>query len=154
MIARMIKNGSKMPSTYAFYIDDSGVLWAGTSNGLYRRQARTRQELVSGEAPMDFIHEPMIPNHEPTLTQLSGSFDGRLFAASPQGFFVRSADGVTRQYTKFDGLPATRIHDIFVINTRPDALVWVSTDAGLSQYVAPLRELALEPYSFFNSFLS
>ena len=143
----MIKNGSKMPATYAFYIDDLGVLWAGTSNGLYRRQARTRQELVSGEAPMDFIHEAMIPNHEPTLTQLSGSFDGRLFAASPQGFFVRSGDGVTRQYTKYDGLPATRVHDVFVINTRPDALVWISTDAGLSQYVAPLRELSLETQS-------
>ena len=26
-----------------------------------------------------------------------------------------------------------------MINTRPDALVWVSTDAGLSQYVAPLE---------------
>ena len=31
----------------------------------------TRQELVSREAPMDFIHEPMIPSHEPPLTQLA-----------------------------------------------------------------------------------
>ena len=143
----LIKGGGAMPATYALYIDDDGVLWAGTSKGLYRRQPRTRLELVSDEAPMDFIHVSLIPNHEPLVTQLTGSFDARLFAASPQGLFVRSADGSTRQYTSRDGLPATRVHDIFVINTRPDALVWVSTDAGLSQYVEALRELDLEPQS-------
>jgi hypothetical protein len=142
-----IKGGEKMPPTYALHIDEKGELWAGTAQGLYRRQARTRLELVSEEAPMDFVHEPLIPNHEPTITQLTGSFDGRLFAGSPQGLFVRSADGSSRQYTAEDGLPATRIHDVFVINTRPDPMIWVSTDAGLSQYIAPLRELALEPQS-------
>ena len=142
-----IKNGGALPPTYALYLDDQGTLWAGTSNGLYKRQARTRLELVSGEAPMDFVHVSLIPNHEPVITQLAGSFDGRLFAASPQGLFIHSADGSARQYTSRDGLPATRVHDVFVINTRPNPLVWVATDAGLSQYVAPLRELALEPQS-------
>ena len=115
-----IKNGGALPATYALFLDEGGTLWAGTSNGLYRRQARTRLELVADEAPMDFVHVPLIPDHEPMITQLAGTFDGRLFAASPQGLFVLSADGSARQYTAHDGLPSTRVHDVFVFNTRPD----------------------------------
>lgn len=142
-----LEGGQSLPECYSFFIDDQGTLWVGTARGLYRRIQRPRDELVTGEAPFYFVQESLIPDFEPVLTQLAGSFDGRLFAASPQGLFVRSPDGSTRQYTAQEGIPATRIHDVFVINTRPDAMVWVSTDAGLTRYLAAPRELAIEQQS-------
>ena len=142
-----LQNGDALPESYCLFIDDRGTLWVGTAKGLYQRVQRPRDQLDGNEAPFYFVHETLIPGHEPVLTQLTGSFDGRLFAASPQGLFVRSPDGSARQYTSHDGLPATRVHDIFVINTRPDPMVWVSTDAGLSRYLNAPRELAIEQQS-------
>ena len=39
------------------------------------------------------------------------------------------------------------MHDVFVIDVRPDPIVWVSTDAGLTRYTAAPRELAREVVS-------
>jgi hypothetical protein len=139
--------GTSMPETYSLHVDMQGKLWAGTSRGIYHRIPRGRDELRLGEAPFEFIHEPLIPDHEPVITQLASAFDGRLFVASPQGLFVHALDGSSRQYSSRDGLPATRIHDVFVIDTRPDPIVWVSTDAGLSRYIAAPRELSNEVIS-------
>ena len=110
-----------MPETYTLHVDDAGMLWAGTSRGLYHRQPRPRAEVQAGETPFVFVHDPLIPDHEPVLIQLASAFDGRLFMASPQGLFIRAFDGSTRQYTKRDGLPATRVHDVFVVD-RPRLL--------------------------------
>ena len=139
--------GDSLPETYALHVDEQGRLWAGTALGLYYRAARDRDVIGVDEVPFEFIHEPLIPHYEPTITQLASAFDGRLFAASPQGLFVRALDGSTRQYTAREGLPATRVHDVFVVDVRPDPLVWVSTDAGLARYVAAPRELDYEEVS-------
>ena len=135
---------TSLPPTYDFYVDDLGTLWVATASGLYRRRARLSDEIALGEPPFEFEHISFIPGFEPTLTRLTGSADGRIYGASPRGLFVRSPDGHVHQYTSKDGLPATRVHDIFVINTLPDPMIWLSTDSGLTSYIAPLRELELD----------
>jgi hypothetical protein len=136
--------GASLPPVYDLFVDHYGVLWIATAQGLYRRLARSLAEINFNEAPFEAEHLSLIPGFEPSLTRIQGTFDDRIFAASPRGLFLRSADGITRQFTRLDGLPSTRVHDVFVINTYPDPLVWVSTDLGLSRYSSPLRELNAE----------
>lgn len=133
-----------LPPTFDLFVDHLGTLWAGTSKGLFRRLAKPAGEVGLGEAPFEFEHLSLIPGFEPMLTRVKGSVDGRIYAASPRGFFVRSPDGQTQQYSERDGLPSNRVHDLFVIDTIPDPLVWISTDTGLTRYVASLRELNSE----------
>lgn len=135
------ENQQRLPPIFDLFVDQKGVLWAGSSQGLYRRTLLNRNQVAFNEAPFEMEFLSLVPDFEPTLTRIKGSADGRIYAASPRGLFVRSPDGKSYQYTYQDGLPDNRVQDIFVVNAFPDPMIWVATDAGLTQYTESLREL-------------
>ena len=56
---------------------------------------------------------------------------------------VRGPDGRVNQYDERHGLPATRVDDLF-LSPGIDGALWVSTSAGLSQFLLPLDEQLAE----------
>ena len=85
-------------------------------------------------------------DEQPNLTSVSTMFDGRVVVGSVEnGLFVIHPNGVVDHFTEgVRGLSSNRVRDVFAEN-RAGGRVWVATDGGLSEYVAPSGMVA-EPF--------
>ena len=90
--------GLDAPSVYALRIGPDGTLWAGTSTGICRYDARTDRFVVERDA-RDWIMDIQV---DP---------EGNLwFGTSRSGVLRRSPEGEWREYTVDDGLPSNTVN--------------------------------------------
>lgn len=88
--------------------DQSGTIWCGTYDGLYRldRTSLTLQPVEVG-LPREWFEGRIIND------LLEDQYHS-LWIATPSGLYRRWADGGAARYTKQDGLPDEFLHDLLV----------------------------------------
>ncbi len=103
-------------------INDSNILWLGTTGGL------VRYNFVTGEKKTYIEELPYI-----YIVTLLQTLDGAIWAASSRNGLARF-DYASNEWTIYDtsnsGLPSNRVHSLFQTT---DRLVWVGTEGGLAR---------------------
>ena len=105
--------------------DHAGVIWCGTSGGLFRMD-RTDNSWTFHEVDIGLRDETPDSRRVYALTE---DRDGGLWIGS-SGLIRRRPDGRTERYTREQGLPDDWVHSLF---TDGDGQIWVGTYTGLVQ---------------------
>lgn len=110
--------------------DTRGVIWVGTSKGLFRlddADGHPRLAPIDIGLPRDFADET-------TVNAILADRGGSLWLATPTGLYRRWPDGTHARYTRRDGLPDDFIHDLR--EDRHGALWAATRTAGAFQFTA------------------
>ena len=107
------------PEIVSLSLDREGLLWAGTSRGLFVAVPR-------GPATVFEPAAPAVSGSAPTY-RVARAADGTLWLAGLDGLRSCSA-GTCRVYTEADGL---RHHSLIGLAIAPDGAVWVAYDSEL-----------------------
>jgi ligand-binding sensor domain-containing protein len=113
------KNSLPGETVQSFAQTPDGVLWVGTTEGLYR---------FDGANYTRFSHENTAAMHEDSVFCLLAAPDGRLWIGTDGGGLVEMRNGVFRAFTAADGLTDSFIRALY--EDRGGHL-WVATDSGL-----------------------
>ncbi len=112
----------------SLYIDNAGMLWVGTYNGLMCYDHRIKN-LTEYE-----INESL----KTRVNSFCESSDGKIWIGTGEGLvcFERSS-GNTRTYTENDGLPSNVVNEI---KEGSDGHLWIATLNGLSRFNSSSEE--------------
>jgi ligand-binding sensor domain-containing protein/signal transduction histidine kinase len=121
--------GNRMFTTYepddgketlfgALFEDSRGIVWCGSSRGVYRLEQeggdwRLREENIKASI-YNFVEDRQ----------------GALWIAADNGLYRRLPDGKVERYTNENGLPSNSIRGLLV---HSDGSIWVGTNGGLCQ---------------------
>jgi hypothetical protein len=114
------KEGLRGKTVNDLVLDEKGVLWAATDEGLYR----FLDERFSGFSLADGL-----PDHE--ALSLGVDVDGTLWAGTPSGAAQIHGDVIDRIITARDGLPA---NEVLAVAVDAAGTRWFGTPKGLARW--------------------
>ena len=118
------KDGLDAPSVYALCVGPDGALWAGSSSGICRYDAKSDRFSLERNA-------------EDWIMDIQADADGHLwFGTSRSGVLRRSADGSWKEYTVGNGLPSNHVNCLL---STPQGVF-----AGLQNGIARISEDKVE----------
>jgi ligand-binding sensor domain-containing protein len=118
------QNGLLGETVQSFAQTPDGLLWIGTSEGLFR---------FDGANFTLFSHENTPAMRENSVFCLLAGRDGHLWIGTDGGGLVEMRDGVFKAYTPSDGLTDGFVRALFEDR---DGALWVATDSGLFRVIA------------------
>jgi ligand-binding sensor domain-containing protein/two-component sensor histidine kinase len=108
--------------------DHTGVIWCGTSTGVYQLARE------AGQSVLRFVDMGMSTNYGEAVVQtLLEDRNGALWVGTMAGLYRRLSDGHTGRYRAHDGLPNT---DIRALLEDREGHLWAGTRGGLCLLVS------------------
>ncbi|HEX3248691.1 MAG TPA: two-component regulator propeller domain-containing protein [Pyrinomonadaceae bacterium] len=112
----------KSESISALYEDESGTIWAGTGNGLFRLRE------TASEVQFEYTNLGEKTEEQLIISTIVEDQAGVLWVGTESGLYRHYSDGRAERFTTKNGLPHDDIRDIL---RDKDGTVWIATGLGL-----------------------